>query len=277
MALFLPLFFGIMLGDVAYGAALFLAAWLVHRHYRRRPSVLRDLSSILMMAAAWSVLWGVVYGEFLGDLGHRLWGWEPLWINREEALEPLLIFAIAIGAAHVGLGLLLGIIDAARGGSRHLLAERLAMMVALAGLFAIAGAAAGQMPRGLLTPGAAAVVVGLVVLMALGGAIGVFMAPLELLGTVGNVLSYLRIAAIGLASVYLARVANELGAAGPLWIGIMVAALFHALNLALGAFSPTIQALRLHYVEFFGKFYDEGGEAFRPFGTIDDDVRSRAA
>ncbi|NIP81560.1 MAG: hypothetical protein GWM90_21035, partial [Gemmatimonadetes bacterium] len=77
--------------------------------------------------------------------------------------------------------------------------------------------------------------------------------------TIGNVLSYLRIAAIGLASVYLARIANELGAAAPLWIGIAIAALFHALNLVLGVFSPTIQALRLHYVEFFGKFYEGGG------------------
>jgi V/A-type H+-transporting ATPase subunit I len=85
--------------------------------------------------------------------------------------------------------------------------------------------------------------------------------------TLGNVLSYLRIAAIGLASVYLSQVANELGAAAPLWIGVIVATLLHALNVALAAFSPSIQALRLHYVEFFGKFYQEGGEAFRPFGA----------
>ena len=67
--------------------------------------------------------------------------------------------------------------------------------------------------------------------------------------------------------MYLARVANELGAAGPLWIGLIVATLFHALNLVLGVFSPTIQALRLHYVEFFGKFYESGGKAFHPFGV----------
>ncbi len=86
---------------------------------------------------------------------------------------------------------------------------------------------------------------------------------------IGNVLSYLRIAAIGLASVYLARVANELGAAAPLLIGLVVATLFHTLNLALGAFSPTIQSLRLHYVEFFGKFYEPGGKEFSPFGASD--------
>jgi V/A-type H+-transporting ATPase subunit I len=42
------------------------------------------------------------------------------------------------------------------------------------------------------------------------------------------------------------------------------------LNLVLGAFSPTIQALRLHYVEFFPKFYEGGGQPFRPFGAPTD-------
>jgi V/A-type H+-transporting ATPase subunit I len=89
---------------------------------------------------------------------------------------------------------------------------------------------------------------------------------LELLGTVGNILSYLRIAAIGLSSVYLAQVANELaGLTGNLLIGLIIAGLFHALNLVLGTFSPTIQSLRLHYVEFFSKFYQGGGQPFYPF------------
>jgi V/A-type H+-transporting ATPase subunit I len=117
-----------------------------------------------------------------------------------------------------------------------------------------------------MRPSVAAAAVGVAVLVRAGGPTGAITAPLEVLGAVGNVLSYLRIAAIGLASVYLSRVANELGAAGPLWLGIVVATLFHALNVALGAFSPTIQALRLHYVEFFGKFFEPGGRAYEPFG-----------
>jgi len=112
-----------------------------------------------------------------------------------------------------------------------------------------------------------AVVVALAVLIALEWPLGLVMGPLGLIGAVSNVLSYLRIAAIGLASVFLARVANELGAAAPLLLGLTIAALFHALNLALGTFSPTIQALRLHYVEFFDKFYEPGGEPFAPFGA----------
>ncbi len=266
LTLFLPLFFGMMLGDIVYGASLLLITSLVARRFRLRPGGIRDLARVLQLAAGWSIVWGVIYGEFLGDLGNRWFGLKPIWINREEALEPLLLFSLAVGAAHILLGLVLGIVEAGRTGRSRQLMQRLAMVVTLAGLFLITGVAAGRLPDGLVTPSVAAAVVGLVILMVLGGATGILMGPLEVIGTVGNILSYLRIAAIGLASVYLARVANELGATGPLWLGVIVASLFHGLNLALGTFSPTIQSLRLHYVEFFGKFYEPGGEPYAPFG-----------
>ena len=103
-------------------------------------------------------------------------------------------------------------------------------------------------------------------MLAPSGAIGLITGPLALLGRLGNILSYLRLAAVGLASAHLASVANELATIGPIWMGVVVAAFFHALNLALASFSPMIQALRLHYVEFFGTFLTGGGRAFAPFG-----------
>jgi V/A-type H+-transporting ATPase subunit I len=127
--------------------------------------------------------------------------------------------------------------------------------------------AAGALPDALLTPAVAAAVVGLVLAVVAPGALVALLGPLELLGAVGNVLSYLRLAAVGLASVYLANVANELALGAPLVLGVLIAAFFHALNLALAAFSPMVQALRLHYVEFFGRFHAGGGEPFRPFGA----------
>jgi V/A-type H+-transporting ATPase subunit I len=93
------------------------------------------------------------------------------------------------------------------------------------------------------------------------------MGPLELVGTLGNVLSYLRLAAVGLASTYLAMVANELSVIGPIWLGVFAGLFFHSLNLALSSFSPMIQALRLHYFEIFSKYYEGGGKPFRPFGA----------
>ncbi len=277
MALFMPLFFGLMLGDVAYGLLLLALAGWAHRRWGRRSAVAADLTSVLAMGAAWAVAWGIVFGEVFGDLGRRLTGLEPLWIDREEAIAPLLLLAVAIGAAHVMLGLLLGLWTAARAPDRRLLGERAALLMALCGLFTVAGAAADRLPSGTMTPAVAAVTVALALLIALQWPLGLVMGPLHLIGAVTNVLSYLRIAAIGLASVFLARVANELGAAAPLALGVMIAALFHAMNLALGAFSPTIQALRLHYVEFFDKFYEPGGEPFTPFGATRPPTRARLA
>ncbi len=266
---FLPLFFGMMLGDIAYGILLLaLALYLRHRFRVTSPSAAEFLK-ILVLGAGWTIVWGVLYGEFLGDLGRRWFGLEPIWINREEAIEPLLIFALAVGIAHITLGLVLGIWTAAHRHDRKKLSTSVGTLLALIGLFGITGVAVGQLPDGWMTPAVATIVVGTVLMIALEGPMGLITGPLELLGLVGNVLSYLRIAAIGIASVYLARVANELGSLGPLWFGIIVAALFHALNLALGVFSPSVQALRLHYVEFFGKFYEGGGTAFVPFGSLD--------
>ena len=81
-----------------------------------------------------------------------------------------------------------------------------------------------------------------------------------------NILSYLRIMGIGVATVSLSVAANKLAViAGTPLVGIPAAAALHAVNIAFGVFSPAIQSLRLHYVEFFEKFYEEGGVPYRPF------------
>jgi V/A-type H+-transporting ATPase subunit I len=125
---------------------------------------------------------------------------------------------------------------------------------------------ANVLPDGLMTPALATMIIGIVLLGASLGWLGILMGPIEFIGLIGNVLSYLRSAAIGLASVYLAIVANDVaGIAGNIIVGIILAVLIHSLNLVLGAFSPTIHSLRLHYVEFFRKFYEGGGRPYTPY------------
>ncbi len=267
MALFLPLMVGVMIGDVVYGVLLLGISLIVRRCFAGRSAAVSDLSRVFVAGAVWAIIFGFLFGEALGDIGRKL-GLPALWFYRggADAVEPLLLFSLALGAAHVVLGLLLGLWQSLRGRRTGELLERGGSLLALGSVFVVAGVAADRLPGGALPPAAAGVVVGLVLLVVPGGVFGLMMGPLEFVGTLGNVLSYLRIGAVGLASAYLALVANQLATLGPLWMGVLVAALFHALNLALAAFSPMIQALRLHYVEFFSKFYEGGGEPFRPFG-----------
>lgn len=265
MALFMPIFFGLILGDVAYGVVLlFLAALLLRRFLE---GALRSLAQVMILCGFWAVLFGFLFGEFLGSFGHRAFGLKPLWMERSgETLVPLLVFAVAVGVAHVMLGLVLGMWEAVQTRSRRVFSERLGKFIALIALFWLLAIVAGRLPRDLSTPGIAALIVGVVLLSAPMGWLGGILGPIEALGTLGNVLSYLRLAAIGLSSFYLAEVANRLyGMATNVAVGAVVAALLHALNLALGIVSSTIQSLRLHYVEFFTKFYESGGEPFKPF------------
>jgi V/A-type H+/Na+-transporting ATPase subunit I len=267
MALFLPFMFGVIVGDVVYGLILLgIALWMKRRF--TEPGTLRDLASVLVVGSVWSVIFGFIYGEALGNLARRLLGYDwALWTYRPEALTPVLLFGLAVGVTHVVLGLLLGIWQSWQERHRGELLERVGTLAVIAGLLALAGLAADLVPAGTITPAVAAVIVGLVVIMVSQGRLGLMTGPLELIGAVGNVLSYLRLAAVGFASAYLAIVANEFAFVAPLWIGVVVAAFFHALNLALAAFSPMVQSLRLHYVEFFTKFYSGGGRPFAPFGV----------
>jgi V/A-type H+-transporting ATPase subunit I len=262
VAVFFPAFFGLILGDVGYG--LVLAACGLLLHWRSRPgTVLRAVSEIIGPCALASILVGVLFGEFFGDLGERWFGWKPLLFNREEALIPFLLLAVAIGAVHIVLGLILGVVSAARRHPREAVG-RGASAVAIILIVLALLASFDVLPRAFFTPAVIGLLVAFPVLIFAEGIV----APIELLSTVGNILSYARIMALGVASVMLAVVANRMaGMMGSAIVGMVFALLFHLVNFAIGLFSPTIHALRLHYVEFFGKFYSPGGVRYEPFGA----------
>jgi len=265
MAFFLPIFFGMILGDIGYGLVLLALSLTFTR--RIQPGTARDILKVLAIGAGWSVVFGVLYGEAFGTLGEH-WGLHAVWFDRasSEHVAGLLVMTLAVGAVHLTLGLVLGVLEAARDKSRGHLLERGGMLVGLISLFILVGALSGYLPDELKTPAWAGMLTGITLLGASMGWLGVLMGPIEFIGLIGNLLSYLRIAAIGLASVYLAKVANDIaGMAGNLVVGAIIAVLIHALNLVLGAFSPTIHSLRLHYVEFFRKFYEGGGRAYQPY------------
>jgi V/A-type H+/Na+-transporting ATPase subunit I len=259
MAFFFPLAFGIILGDIGHGLlALALAAVALRRGWGGDAG--RRVAIIVIACGVSATLFGVLFGEFFGGLG-EYFGLRPILFDRRHALVPLLIFVLALGLAQIAFGLVLGFVSHVRQGKIKEAVGRLVTLLSLAAAtLAILGARdllpAPVTTAALITLGAS--VVAAVVLEGL-------LAPLELVRTLGNVLSYSRLMAVGLASVMLAEVANRLaGTVSPAPVGIGLAALLHALNFALGLLSPAVQALRLQYVEFFDKFFVPGGRPFSP-------------
>ena len=259
VAVFFPMFFGVVLGDMGYGALLGVIS-LILRFRSQLDTKLRSISEIGLACSLFTMVFGFLYGELFGDLGHRI-GLHPIIFNREEAFFPFLGLALALGVVHIVLGLVVGAVKMFRGDKRRALGKGMAAVMVVLIVMALM-AAFDMLPERFFTPLVISVLVAFPILVIGEG----ILAPIELVSTLGNVLSYARIMAVGTASVMMAVVANRMaGAFGGVVVGTLFALLFHLINFVLGVFSPTIHLLRLHYVEFFGKFYSPGGSQYRPF------------
>jgi len=259
LGFFFPLFFGLMLGDAGHGLVLGLAALLLLRW--RKSGTLNDAARIMLACAGSAIIFGLLFGELFGEAGADLLHLKPLLPQRSRAIMPMLVFSLALGVAHVSLGLALGLVTALR---RHQRREAMGRIVSIGLIFCLAALVASLVIPSpwllsrpiLLTTGV------LIPLLFISGGI---LAPLELLKDIGNIVSYARIMAIGLGSALLANAANQLaGLSGNLILGTVAAIVLHGVAIVLGTFAPTIHALRLHFVEFFSKFVEHGGRSFEP-------------
>ncbi len=279
MAAFFPPIFGLMLGDIGYGLLLVLGTFWLWR-LGRRIKMAQALAAILGSCAFFTIAFGVVFGEFFGTLGHHF-GLRPLWrerleIGSDRIGETLLTYlgvAVAVGVVHILCGLVLGIVNAIKSRQSAEGLGAAARIFGIFGMFFAIGRLVDVLPPAFTTLGVVAWILFLVFMVwtckchPMHG----MMLPLELLGTMGNILSYARIMAVGMASAVLALLANQFGSMiDNVVLAVIVVVLVHALNLALGIVDPTIQGLRLHYVEFFSKFYLSGGRIYSPFKKLGD-------
>jgi len=262
IGIFFPIFFGMMLGDIGYGIVVLAISLLLLGLYKRKKLV-TDAAKILGVCGAYTIFFGILFGECFGTVGRKLFGLKPIIFDRHAAIEPMFYFALAAGVVHIIIALAMGLISALR---KKLKREALFKLFTILFILCLAFIGASfWLPTLTVLKQPLLITIGIItpVLLVTGG----LMAPLEVIKSIGNIISYARIMAIGLTSVLLAYVANNFaGMAGSIWIGVFVAILLHAFNILLGIFAPTIHSLRLHYVEFLSKFMETGGKEYKPLG-----------
>ena len=253
-----PLFFGMILGDIGYGATAVVLLTYIGKKYKSMASLVR----VMMPAAFASIFFGFVFGE--------VFGYEalPHLISRIHQTQEMLFISLIIGLLHVNIGLVLGFLNELSHGLKKAILAKGSWWILQAGVALLALSSLNIIPISTL-PGW--ILIGLSVIMIYLGES--FIGILEIPALLSNVLSYSRLMAVGLASVGLASVVNEFTttffAKGGIMIvvAIFVGLVGHALNIVLGLVGGFLHALRLHYVEFFTKFFKGGAIPFQPFGS----------
>jgi len=274
--IFYPLFFGMIVGDLGYGLVMLgIVVWL--RVKFRESAGIQLATSILGPAATMVCAFGIVYGEMFGNVpatmglvsGHDPAAWFGVipTFHRVALVTNFMYIAIAVGVVHVVFGLVMGVINAIRTKHKKHLYEKAGILAFLLGMGVFAGFLIGAEFFG------AWALWGQIIFAALafggfyyairgGGVMGV----VETVESVAHMASYIRIMAVGLAGAIFADAVNQIVAdMGNIVLGAIVGILLHGLNFIICAFSPTIHALRLNFLEFFGKFYETGKQQYQPF------------
>ena len=289
--------FGIMLSDTGYGLILSLGAWLFLK-LKKPTGGLRGLAMVLFWGGISTMIWGVLVGTFFGLDFDVIFGTTdkfPLLIDPTGNPVGMLLFCLLLGVIHLICGHLIKM--------KMCFGDKDwqgAVFDNLSWVFTLLGMVLAALPMAstffdppfdlgwyyalhLNTVGLGLILAGAAMVLlfkgrdkknpisrlasGLGGLYGAT-------SYLSDILSYARLLALGIATGYLAMVFNTLcsmlmGGSGVMkFVGFIIAVVLlialHLFSIAINTLGTFVHCARLQYVEFFGKFYEEGGRAFKP-------------
>ena len=305
MSFFYVIFFGMMFADGGYGLIMIVGCGLVLLlKHKDLEEGLRKMIKLFFLCGISTLFWGLMYGSFFGDLidtaakiffGYS--GSEPivkaLWFEPLNNPMRLLIYCMLFGLIHLYFGLGIKGWEYLRDGdvvgfvsdilSWYLFLTGLVLILLPTELFgSIAGDSFDFSPVAKLgTLAKAITIIGLLLILFMqerqtkNWVLRILLGAYDIYGVTGwlsDILSYSRLLALGLASGVIANVVNMMAGmfgGGPLGviIFILICLVGHLLNFAINVLGAYVHTNRLQFVEFFGKFYEGGGEPFTPFKT----------
>ena len=271
MAPFFILFYGIMMADMGYGLLMFLIGSLVL--WKKKPTgTMGHLCGLLVLCGISTFIMGAITGGFFGDFLTQLmklinpnstFALPALFTPLEDTMM-ILVGAMCLGFVQILTGMAISFYKKLRDGQvMDAIWEEVTWWVVFAGAaLAILG-----ITNLVLILGGVMVVAGpLITGTGLGKITGIFGSLYNhITGYFGDILSYSRLMALMLAGSVIAQVFNTLGAIpGNIVIFILISFVGNALNFALNLLGCYVHDLRLQCLEYFGKFYQDGGKPFRP-------------
>ena len=271
MAPFFVLFYGVMMADMGYGLAMLALGWLL-RFKKRATGTLGHMGGLMLLCGTSTLIMGAVTGGFLGDFPTQL----ALLLNPESTFAlpalftPLddtlmiLIGCMGLGLVQIVTGMAISFVQKLRRGQiMDAVWEEVTWWLVFAGIALTAlGATDAVLILGCVMVLAGPLITG----KGFGKITGIFGSLYNhVTGYFGDILSYSRLMALMLAGSVIAQVFNTLGAIpGNPVVFVVISLLGNTLNFALNLLSCYVHDLRLQCLEFFGKFYEDGGRPFQP-------------
>ena len=280
MSIFYFIIFGLIMQDVLYGLILLFGAKALASFLRAKDgSTMKKMLDMFSICGISTIICGVLFGGYFGNLpsafAQNILGIEN-FPNIAVAFDPVtnpipyLFLSLGMGTAHLVAGLLMKAYMLIKSGQvLDAIFDVGLWLVLFAGIgllavvpeygkwVALIGAAGLVLTQGRTAKNP--------IMKLLKGVMSLY----DIVGYVSDLLSYSRIMALGLSGAIIAQVVNLIGTlGGPTVVGfialILAIALGHTLNLALSLLGAFVHTARLQYIEFFGKFYIDGGEPFKP-------------